>query len=162
MKAVSVPAIRNAHDTIKQVVTCFKSSSKRTLLLKSVIRSEHDTRISRKHLISLCTTRFVERHTAVQVFRILLLYIVDALQQMTQWHSYESRNIAQGLLNAISQPSFIISMIILEELSSIMLPPTRNLQTVGIEVETTMQFIDDLVIALEAMRCEEVFSKMFT
>ena len=32
-KAVSVPAIRNAHDTIKQVVTCFKSSSKRTSLL---------------------------------------------------------------------------------------------------------------------------------
>ena len=53
-------------------------------------------------------------------------------------------------------------MVILEELSSIMLPPTRNLQTVGIDVGTTMQSIDDLVIALEAMRCEEVFSKMFT
>ena len=110
MKAVSVPAIRNAHDTIKQVVTCFKSSSKRTLLFKSIIRNEHDTRISKKHLISLCTTRFVERHTAVQAFRSLLLYIVDALPQMTQWHSYESQNTAQGLLNAISQPSFIISM----------------------------------------------------
>ena len=44
MKAVSVPAIRNAHNTIKQVVTCFKSSSKRTSLLKSIIRNEHDTR----------------------------------------------------------------------------------------------------------------------
>ena len=162
MKAVSVLAIRNAHDTIKQVVTCFKSSSKRTSLLKSIIRNEHDTRISKKHLISLCTTRFAERYTAVQAFRSLLLYIVDALQQMTQWNSYESRNTAQGLLNAISQPSFIISMVILEELSSIMLPPTRNLQTVGIDVGTTMQSIDDLVIALEAMRCEEVFSKMFT
>ena len=64
MKSVSVPAIRNAHDTIKQVVTCFKSSSKRTSLLKSIIRNEHDTRISKKYLISLCTTRFVERHTA--------------------------------------------------------------------------------------------------
>ena len=101
-------------------------------------------------------------HTAVQAFRSLLLYIVDALQQMTQWHSYESRNTAQGLLNAISQLSFIISMVILEELSSIMLPPTRNLQTVEIDVGTTMQSIDDLVIAFEAMRCEEVFSKMFT
>ena len=53
-------------------------------------------------------------------------------------------------------------MVILEELSSIMLPPTRNLQTVGIDIGTTMQSIDDLVIALEAMRCEKVFSKMFT
>ena len=53
-------------------------------------------------------------------------------------------------------------MVILEEISSIMLPPTRNLQTVGIDVGTTMQSVDDLVIALEAMRCEEVFSKMFT
>ena len=161
-KAVSVPAIRNAHDTINQVVTCFKSSSKRTLLLKSIICNEHDTRISKKHLISLSTTRFVERHTAVQAFRRLLLYIVHALQQMTQWHLYESRNTAQGLLNAISQPSFIISMVILEELSSIMLPPTRNLQTVEIDVRTAMQSIDDLVIALEAMRCEEVFFKLFT
>ena len=53
-------------------------------------------------------------------------------------------------------------MVILEELSSIMLPPTRNLQTVGIDKGATMQSMDDLVIALEAMRCEEVFSKMFT
>ena len=53
-------------------------------------------------------------------------------------------------------------MVILEELSSIMLPPTRNLQTVEIDVRTTMQSIDDLVIALEAMRCEEVFFKLFT
>ena len=53
-------------------------------------------------------------------------------------------------------------MVILEKLSSIMLPPTRNLQTVGINVETTMQSIDDLVIALEAMRSKEIFSKMFT
>ena len=43
-----------------------------------------------------------------------------------------------------------------------MLPSTRNLQTFGIDVGTTMQSIDDLVIALEAMRCEEVFSKTFT
>ena len=157
-----MPAIRNAQDIIKQIVTCFKSSSKRTSLLKSIIRNEHDTRISKKHLISLCITRFVERHTAVQAFRSLLLYIVDAIQQMTQWHSYESRNTAQDLLNAISQPSFIISMVILEKLSSIMLPPTCNLQTVGIDVGTTMQSIDDLVIALEAMHCEEVFSKIFT
>ena len=148
--------------TIKQVVICFKSSSKRTSLLKSIILNEHDTLISKKHLISLCTIRFVERHTAVQAFKSLLLYIVDTLQQMTEWHSYESRNTAQGLLNAISQPSFIISMAILEKLSSIMLPPTRNLQTVGIDFGTAMQSIDDLVIALEAMRCEEVFSKMFT
>ena len=162
MKAVSVPAIRNAQDTIEQVVTCFKSSSKKTPLLKSVILNEYDTRISKKHLISLCTTRFVERHTAVQAFRSLLLYIVDALQQMTPWHSYESRNTAQGLLNAISLPSFIISMVVLEELSSIMLPPTRNLQTVGIDVRNAMQSINDLVIALEAMRYEEEFSKMFT
>ena len=53
-------------------------------------------------------------------------------------------------------------MVILEELSSIMLPPTCNLRTVGIVVGTPMQSIDDLVIALEAMHCEEVFSKMFT
>ena len=77
-------------------------------------KNEHDTRISKKHLISLCTTKFVEKHTAVQAFRSLLLYIVDALQQMTQWNSYESRNTAQSLLNATSQPSFFISMVILE------------------------------------------------
>ena len=53
-------------------------------------------------------------------------------------------------------------MVILEELSSIMLPPTRNLQIVGIDEGTAMQSIDDLVIALKAMRCEEVFSQMFT
>ena len=91
----------------------------------------------------------MERHTAVQTFRSLLLYINDALQQMTQWHSYESRNTAQGLLNAISQPFF-------HHIND------NTRRTVGIHAGTTLQSIDDLVIALEAMRWEEVFSKMFT
>jgi len=63
-QAVKIPAIQHAQDEIKETVF-FKSSVKRTDVLKSGINEEDDSRISKTQLLSLCTTRFVERRTSV-------------------------------------------------------------------------------------------------
>ena len=84
LKAIAVPEIENAEDAIKHVIMFFISNSKLSNLLKTVIKSENEMRISKDHLISLINTRFVERLTAVQTFRSLLLYIVSALGKIMQ------------------------------------------------------------------------------
>jgi len=106
----------------------FKSSAKRTDVLKSSINQEDDSRISKTQLLSLCTTRFVERHTSVQCLRNLLKYVMQALHVMTEWQSPEIRKKAASLINSISKSSFIVSLVVLEELCSVLFPTTRMLQ----------------------------------
>ena len=82
-KAITVQSIRQAQDVIKDITSCFRSSAKRTDLLKSCIHDEEDTRISKTQLVTLCTTRFVKRHTSVVCLRSLLKYVMAALQRMS-------------------------------------------------------------------------------
>ena len=81
-KAITVKSISHAQDVIKDTVSCFKSSAKRAGFLKSCIQDEDDTRISKTQLITLCTTRFVERYTSVVCLRSLLKDLIDTLRQM--------------------------------------------------------------------------------
>ena len=82
-KAVAVPAIRHAEDIIRTTTKFFRSSAKRTDCLKACIDQAEDTRISKSHLMTLCTTRFIERRTSVLCFRSLLRFILEALDRIT-------------------------------------------------------------------------------
>ena len=75
--------------------------------------------------------------------------------------SLDALKIAQILLYAIVQPTFIISMIVLEEISRTMLPAARTLQTIGLNVVTAMQTMESLLKVFAAFRHEEVFTKLF-
>jgi len=160
-QAVKIPAIQHAQDVIKETVSFFKSSAKRTDMLKSCINEEDDSRISKTQLLSLCTTRFVERHTSVQCFRNLLKYVMQALHVMMEWQSPETRKKAASLINSISQSSFIVSLVVLEELCSVLLPTTRMLQTSGLDVVGAMISIDNVLESLRDMRSAEKFHKLF-
>ena len=71
-KAISVPGIRHSEDVIAEISCFFRSSTKRTDLLKSLIEKA-DTELSlKKHLTTLCKTRFIERNTSVVTMRELL------------------------------------------------------------------------------------------
>ena len=62
-KAVSIPAVRHAQDVVMAVSACFRSSAKRSDVLKScILQAEQNTESTKSHLVTLCTTRFVERH----------------------------------------------------------------------------------------------------
>ena len=51
-KAITVQSIKQAQDVIKDITSCFRSSAKRTDLLKSCIYDEEDTRISKTQLVT--------------------------------------------------------------------------------------------------------------
>ena len=101
-------------------------------------------------------------HTAIQTFRSLQLYIVSSLEEIILWQLPDSRKSARTILRTICQSDFIVLMVILEKVSSLMLPATKALQTVGLNVVIAMHTIGDLTKALTEMRCEEVFTKIFT
>ena len=70
---------------------------------------------------------------------------MQALRVMTEWQSPKTRTKAASLINVISQSSFIVSLVVLEELCSVLLPTTRMLQTSGIDVVEAMNSIDKVL-----------------
>ena len=62
-------------------------------------------------------------------------------------------------MNCISQSSFVVSLVILEEVSSV-LPTTRLLQTSSLDVVEAMTNVDNLLESLHAMRSPEKFHNM--
>jgi len=63
-------------------------------------------------------------------------------------------------MNSISQSSFVVSLVILEEVSSVLLPTTRLLQTSSLDVVEAMTNVDNLLESLHAMRSPEKFHNM--
>jgi len=159
---VQVPAIKHALDIVQETSTFFRSSAKRTELLKDCIAKSDDTRISKKRLQTLCTTRFIERHTAIVCMRSLLRFLDEALTIVkTTWQSNDAQKSANILHNSICQSDFIVSIVILEEVCALMLPLTRLLQTPGIDLVQAMSGVSGLVASLQNLRSNEVFTKVF-
>ena len=111
--------IRNMIGTVNEMCSFFKSSPKRHELLAAVIKDicPHTRRIT---LISLCRTRWVERHEEFEVFHSLFRAIVKTLEVMANERVYldeygswkwdqETRTKANGFLAAIAQFKFILS-----------------------------------------------------
>ncbi len=160
---VQVPAVKHALDIVQQTSAFFHSSAKRTELLSDCIEKADDTRISKKSLQTLCTTRFIERHTAIVCMRSLLRFIDEALTILrTTWQSTDARKSATTLQNSICQSDFIVSIVILEEVCALMLPLTRVLQTVGLDLVQAMSGVGDLITSLQRLRSHEVFAKLFS
>ena len=151
-KSVSVPAVKHAQEVVKDTVACFRSSAKRSGLLKDCIEKSDDTRVSKSQLTHMCTTRFIERHTSVVCFRNLLRFVLEALTQMTTWQSTEASKKANILINSLSQSATIVGLVVLENTSSIMLPTTRLLQTPDLDLVEAMSGIDDMLASLDSLR----------
>ena len=76
----------------KLVSVIFDVSPKRVELLKSIIqiKSGPNDKQKRARLITLCVTRFTERHLSVKVLRELLPFVVPAVEQLMTWQSLET------------------------------------------------------------------------
>ena len=62
---------------------------------------------------------------------------------MKEWSSSETRKTAMSLLSSIRQSDFIVGFIILEKLAGILLPLTRILQTVGMDIVEAFSIVND-------------------
>jgi len=83
-------------------------------------------------------------------------FIEEALTIIkSEWQSNESRKAATTLHNSICKTEFVVSVVILEEVRSILLPLTRQLQTAGLDLVDAMNGVSDLVESLQRLRSAE-------
>ncbi|KAK3101680.1 hypothetical protein FSP39_005407 [Pinctada imbricata] len=108
--ACQLQSVRNMMDVLNSVFIFFDTSPKRQTFFESVLESEC-SESSRKKLVGLCKTRWVERHVCFDVFYNFYSYIVKCLQYMVNPSLHEETNedwswdrqskiTAQGLLTS--------------------------------------------------------------
>ncbi|CAG9814672.1 unnamed protein product [Phaedon cochleariae] len=76
-----IQSIRNTVGVVKEVISFFNQSAKRNSVLKSVVG---------KQLMSLCETRWVERHDSFIIFSEALPKVIKALEEISHWNDNNS------------------------------------------------------------------------
>ena len=82
-----------------------------------------------------------------------------ALDKIFTWQSSEARKAALSLKNSITRSEFVVSLVILENSSGVML--TGSLQKVGTDFVQAMNDIGDMISILQSLRTEVAFCKLF-
>jgi len=119
-----VVAVQHCLNKIQEMVSFFKYAKRNSHLVKVIKQSSQGSNKDAEHLVSLCQTRFAERHKAVLVTRQLLPSVVKALEDMVMWDSLETRKNARRLLSSIQKAEFLITLITCEQVSSLLRPET--------------------------------------
>ena len=116
VKCCSILEVRNAMDTADCICRFFNNSPKRQSALEEFI-GKHLQGEKRRKLLSVCKTRWVERHEAFEVFIDLYKVIVsclEAIKDSTDWNR-ESRNDAQSYFLSLSSFSLIVALVVTKE-----------------------------------------------
>ena len=103
-------ATRNAMGVISTAANFFSRSAKRTNLLQSTVSKKLQGSSKKQRLLSLCETRWVERHDAVLTFVELFDPLVVCLTECLALDR-ETATSAQMLLNSLARPEFIIQLL---------------------------------------------------
>ncbi|XP_040068934.1 zinc finger MYM-type protein 1-like [Ixodes scapularis] len=156
----SVPEVRNALSVVQEVCVFFRRSARRSAILKEKIRELHP-QTTKRRLLALCETRWVERHEAVQTFVELYEAVVLSLEILQdEAGGGEVSAKAHQLLACIVTPTFIVSINIAAKVLSLTLPLSRQLQTTSLDVIGALSHVDDVEAAVQALR-QSGFSTVF-
>lgn len=101
-----IQAIRNCLALVKKMYCFLNTPKRKNVLLNIINESELDTKA--KSLKHICTTRWVERYTAINDFVELFPFVVAALEKISEWTDTTSAD-AKILLKAMDS-EFLISL----------------------------------------------------
>jgi len=138
--------IRNTMGTLNEVSKFFEYG-KRQHKLSEVIDNIR-TDFKRKRLKSLCRTRWVERHPALQTFAELFPVIIKSLRDIAlkkdtvQWDRKTIAD-ANGLLSAIEKGSFLVALVIRCNILNYIKDFTGMLQQSSIDITRAMGLVED-------------------
>lgn len=151
-KIATVPVIRNAQDTMANVINHFNYSVKRCELLKKHVDRINPSQSSR--LITLCSTRFVERHASVARFWACLPAILNALEDMEEWDDREASSKANSLRCCLERSETIVGLACLQYMSALLLPVSRALQSESNDLIRALDIVKGTKKALLESRTE--------
>jgi hypothetical protein len=153
-----IPMIRNCIGTIKTVINFFRQSALRDGLLKDVADSAGATH---SNLVSLCETRWTEKHLAVERFAEMFSVVTNALQTL-QDSRRECASQAYQLQQAIENSQFVVSLLILRKVFSFTANLNKILQTQNIDLTEACKYVSIVKKTLDDLRNDEEFSKIVT
>ncbi|XP_072391085.1 52 kDa repressor of the inhibitor of the protein kinase-like [Diabrotica undecimpunctata] len=152
-----IPAIRNCIGTIKSIINFFRQSALRDGLLK---RTADEIEAPHSMLISLCETRWTEKHTAVERFAEMFPVVNSVLQEL-QESGREIATQAYQLQVAMENSQFIVSLTILRKVFSYTSSLNRTLQKVNVDLTDSCSYVKTIKTTLQNLRNEREFSNLF-
>ena len=159
--SVNVRAIRHCMDVIKEGCSFFNYAKRHNYLKDKIKSSKIEKQTKKESLVKLCTTRFIERFVSVIVFKALLPFILKCLEDMEEWDSSETRKSARSLSASIRKPAFLVALVILEKISTVMMPISSMLQEIERDIVSALELIEDTKTALQKLREQETSFDFF-
>ncbi|CAH1993310.1 unnamed protein product [Acanthoscelides obtectus] len=153
-----IPMIRNCIGTIKSVINFFRQSPLRDGLLKKIadqINSSHST------LISLCETRWTEKHVAVERFAEMVPVIRETLGALQDAASSDVATQAYHLQTAMDNSQFIVSLVILRKVFSYTANLNKAMQKVNVDLTNICEYTKTVKTTLLNVRNESQFAILF-
>ncbi|XP_042146012.1 52 kDa repressor of the inhibitor of the protein kinase-like [Ixodes scapularis] len=160
--AATVPDIRNCMSTVREICSFFRGSPIRSkVLVDKVGLLCPESR--KRRLVSLCETRWVERHDCILAIIELLEPIAAALQQLDESGASDNASRAHMLLLSASSSAFLISLHTAAKALALTLPLSKALQAVSIDLPSALSYVKEVNAALGQMRqnVEHEFKSIF-
>lgn len=121
-KSSNVQLVRNNMSIIKEILTFFNMSSKRSFILKNNLKG------CKRSITRLCDTRWVERHDSIFEFQLCLKEIIDSLVCISEWTDVLSSSKAKTLLLTVCTCEFVITLYTMSDILSITAAASKILQ----------------------------------
>lgn len=134
----TVPEIRNAMGTSKDIITFFRESVLRRKLIPNISK--------------LCETRWSEKHKTIRLFRENFPVILEALETLSREGNSATRKNAFQLHAAASRISFIVGIILISKYSALMEPIVNVLQSITLDVVKASQHMKSILQLLKSHR----------
>ncbi|XP_056016929.1 52 kDa repressor of the inhibitor of the protein kinase-like [Ostrea edulis] len=161
--ACKLPLVRNMIDVLNSVFIFFDSSPKRQGFLETIVENDGSVDFSRKKLVGLCKTRWVERHICFDVFYTMYKFVIKCLQHILNQNLDESTSenwswdrqtkvTAQGLLASMTSFSVLITFVFVRYVLDTIKPLTLKPQKRDIDIFTASKLIEEHVDRIKEIR----------
>lgn len=153
-KANQLPCVRNTVGTIKEILNFFKSSSKRIIILKNILK---------RQLPGLCETRWIEKHEGIIKFQENMVKISDALDNISNWEESQSSSKARILQAGMCDSTFIVTVTCLSDVLPDTLPLSWCFQKTDLDVKSARDMLHNTLCILDDKRKNslDLFKKLF-
>lgn len=153
-----IPMIRNCIGTIKSVINFFRQSPLRNGLLKKIA---NQTNSCHSTLISLCETRWTEKHVAVERFAEMVPIVRETLVALQGSATNDVATQAYHLLTAMENSQFIVSLVILRKVFSYTMNLNKAMQKVDVDLINICGYAKTVKTTLLNIRNESQFEILF-
>ena len=144
----SVSEIQNMFGTVREITTFINESAKRRALARTALGDNGG-----RTLVTLCETRFVERHDAVLVFLQQYGSTIDAMQTIAaEAKNRKAVDKANSFLRAMTDSAFIVSLCCAYKVMALTIVLSRSLQKVNQDLFQAMDSVDFVRTTLEKWR----------